>query len=311
MTVPETRVLGPEEFGFDGELLPAVLEMWLQETNVFSLFEETLASLNDNSNELSALSRNLGHFRKLSSIFDKENCGCSKEGFRTLLKRVLPYKKILQEAGASLGVSLLSEKTVTRKIKEEFIALAREYNPLILPKSKIWSGEVSFDAGGCRLLGNNTYFASSYLSRFFAGRLLHDDELEYRKAEKETSAAPGFRKPAVVYIMTIGPGIDEACERFMGAKDTFKAYLLNSLGAGAVESAAADLCRHFTAALSKDHPGKEFRRISPGYADFELGEQRKIFSLLVPEEDIGVRLNEGNIMVPEKTTSGIMSVKEE
>jgi len=310
MISPATLVIGPQESGYDPRRLPAVLDMWLRETEVFSLFEEALASLEGNTNELSALSKNFAVFKKLSPVFEDTDVGRSPAALRSILKRALPYKKILQTAGASLGVSLLSGRTASMKMKEDLVSLANEHNHLIAPKAKAWVGEGLFDGSGCRLSGEEIFFGSGYLSAFFSGKRLLTEELEYEEASKRRPEGGAFRKPVAVYVSTIGPGIDSACAELMDANDGYRACLLNAIGAGAAESAAGDLCAYLSG-REGGLEGKSLRRLSPGYGDFDLSCQALIFSLLKPEKDIGVKLNEGFIMVPEKTTSGIISFRED
>jgi len=52
-----------------------------------------------------------------------------------------------------------------------------------------------------------------------------------------------------------------------------------------------------------------YKRFSPGYRGWHVHEQRKLFLLLKPEDKIGVTLTEGDLMIPEKSTSGIMGLK--
>jgi cobalamin-dependent methionine synthase I len=51
-----------------------------------------------------------------------------------------------------------------------------------------------------------------------------------------------------------------------------------------------------------------YRRLSPGYGDWPIADQEKIFAVLDPDKNIGVKLTDSHIMIPEKSTSGIMGI---
>ena len=86
--------------------------------------------------------------------------------------------------------------------------------------------------------------------------------------------------------------------------------LLQGLGAERVES----LCDAFdeeVKAVCKEH-GKETRfRYSPGYGDWPLEVQRRLFELLDAPRKVGVSLTDSLLMVPSKSVSAIIGVKTE
>ena len=49
-------------------------------------------------------------------------------------------------------------------------------------------------------------------------------------------------------------------------------------------------------------------RFSPGYGDFEISYQRKIFDFLNCSKHIGVSLTESLIMTPSKSVSGVIGI---
>ncbi|MCB9066911.1 MAG: hypothetical protein H6629_03765 [Calditrichae bacterium] len=94
----------------------------------------------------------------------------------------------------------------------------------------------------------------------------------------------------------------------MSDGDVFDAYLLNGIGGGAAEMVAFDLNLWVNDRFGDAKTPARYQRFSP---DTAIGGERSAdhFSLLSPEEHIGVRLTEGDIMIPEKSTSGIMGAK--
>jgi hypothetical protein len=84
------------------------------------------------------------------------------------------------------------------------------------------------------------------------------------------------------------------------ARELPLASMLDSVGSGAVESLAEYvndlLCQQGLPAL------RVTNRISPGYGDWDVAAQRRIFRLC-DGEAIGVRLNEACVMTPGKSIS--------
>ena len=86
-----------------------------------------------------------------------------------------------------------------------------------------------------------------------------------------------------------------------------EASFLNAIGAAAVEDVCDrlnDELRQFAAS-----EGKSVRpRYSPGYGDYDLENQRGIFSLLEPAKHIGLTLKDNLIMVPEKSVTAVVGI---
>lgn len=102
-------------------------------------------------------------------------------------------------------------------------------------------------------------------------------------------------------VYTIGPAL-EARARLYGEQGQFtRSFLLDAVGTVALEALAERLHRHIAAEYAPEglRLGCSF---SPGQDDWPLEEQRVLFALLHPEQ-IGVRLNEQNVMVPLKSVS--------
>jgi cobalamin-dependent methionine synthase I len=113
----------------------------------------------------------------------------------------------------------------------------------------------------------------------------------------------------VVYLVTVGPGWDEAAGEYARSGRPYLALLANALGAGAADTVAKDLGEYLDGEILGGDPERKLRRLSPGYGDWPLCDQRLLVSLLNPEKTLGVTLNEGDILIPEKSTSGLMAEK--
>jgi len=105
----------------------------------------------------------------------------------------------------------------------------------------------------------------------------------------------------VVFITTIGEEIDRLIKKSMKRRSSY-GYILDAAASVAVESATNGLMDH----IENHYDGKveTTYRYSPGYCDWALREQQKLFHLL-PHKRIGVDLSDSYLMTPRKSISGI------
>ncbi len=103
-----------------------------------------------------------------------------------------------------------------------------------------------------------------------------------------------------VALCTIGEALERRVAELWETRELPLASMLDSVGSGAVESLAEYvndvLCQQGLPAL------KVTNRISPGYADWDVAEQPRLFALC-PGDAIGVVLNEVCVMTPGKSIS--------
>jgi hypothetical protein len=104
-----------------------------------------------------------------------------------------------------------------------------------------------------------------------------------------------------VAVCTIGEALETRVADLWAARELPLASMLDSVGSGAVESLAEYvndvLCQQGLAAGLK-----VTNRISPGYGDWDVAEQRRVFRLC-PGQPVGVTLNEACFMTPGKSIS--------
>jgi hypothetical protein len=130
-----------------------------------------------------------------------------------------------------------------------------------------------------------------------------EDDLE---VDGEPLAIPGIgqRWGAVDHVAaavcTIGEALERRVSALWEARELPLASMLDSVGSGAVESLAEYvndlLCQQGLPAL------RVTNRISPGYGEWDVAEQRRLFRLCAGEP-IGVVLNEAWVMTPGKSIS--------
>ncbi len=208
------------------------------------------------------------------------------------------YRYFFKEIGASLKFNPLSKSDAGKHVLEQILFFLEEKIELIKPRAIYRVVDTLSHPGGLQVAGTDISFENSKL-RFFtshsalnAGREINSEELQ--------------NKDVIVYVVTIGPGIDDEVKKMMSKGEMFDAYLLNGIGAGAAEMVANDLNRYMND--NNSNTEFEYKRLSPGYGDWNVSDQTKIFKLLDPEKYIGVKLTDSHIMLPEKSTSGIMGL---
>jgi hypothetical protein len=111
---------------------------------------------------------------------------------------------------------------------------------------------------------------------------------------------------ATVFVATIGVGIDRVIKDLTDENKLSEAYIYDAIGSVAVESAVDDFQNKFDLSLS-DSGRSTTLRFSPGYCDWNIREQEKLFDVLEGEK-IGVSLSPSFLMNPRKSVSGVFGI---
>lgn len=109
---------------------------------------------------------------------------------------------------------------------------------------------------------------------------------------------------ATLMVCTLGPALDEAQDHLAREGETTRALMLDAIGSETAEALAERLNLSLSQRAAKAGAPTR-RRFSPGYTDWPLSEQAKIFALLEPAS-IGVTLNEAFMMEPQKSISAVI-----
>jgi hypothetical protein len=112
----------------------------------------------------------------------------------------------------------------------------------------------------------------------------------------------------VMYICTAGEGISKRSKDYNNSGDLLEGYICDVIGSLLVEEAMTIIHKRFTDKLI-ENLDKSTNRYSPGYCDWNVEEQHKLFSLF-PEGFCGIRLSESALMHPLKSVSGIFGIGE-
>ncbi len=105
---------------------------------------------------------------------------------------------------------------------------------------------------------------------------------------------------AVVFAATVGIGIDRLIARYAAVAPS-KALFFQAIGAERIEKLCDLFCREM-------QEGGSVKRFSPGYGDYPLEEQKRLFALLSPERKIGLTLTDGLLMTPTKSVTAVFGI---
>jgi len=109
-----------------------------------------------------------------------------------------------------------------------------------------------------------------------------------------------------IFVSTAGPRLEQWSSELMAGGDTMRGYLVDAIASEYVEQASAWVERQVEGRV-QSRGWKITNRYSPGYCDWPLSEQHKLFSLL-PEKFCGITLTESALMIPIKSLSGIIGL---
>lgn len=110
------------------------------------------------------------------------------------------------------------------------------------------------------------------------------------------------------FIATVGRRIDREIESLMNGGALAHGYVADALGSGAVESLADSFHTDMAKEVARQDQSVGLR-FSPGYCDWPVTEQHKLFSLL-DHKSVGVELGNTSLMAPRKSISAVFGIFE-
>jgi hypothetical protein len=170
-------------------------------------------------------------------------------------------------------------------LQENLSEIIKTGNEWIKPKLKIWTTE-SFEV-------NDTDLVIEHI-QFNCGK----------KIAKNIRPA----KIIALFVATVGNGVSEQYQKYIEESDFLKAYYADALGSISVEK-AMDMAQKLFGGEFEEQGLKISNRFSPGYCDWQVNEQHKLFSLL-PDKPCGISLSDSALMTPVKSVSGIIAIGE-
>jgi len=111
---------------------------------------------------------------------------------------------------------------------------------------------------------------------------------------------------AAIFLVTIGRYLEDTAAKLARDGLILQAMVLDAMGSSAVEK-VADYAQDRIKELAEAKGLVISRRLSPGYCDWSIGQQRMLFSALT-DNTVGVRLTRECLMIPQKSISGIIGI---
>jgi len=108
------------------------------------------------------------------------------------------------------------------------------------------------------------------------------------------------------FAVTAGPEPETLSKTLMNEGQFLEGYIVDLIATGIVESVADQVQEVIESIVRKDGL-KITNRYSPGYCNWDVSEQQKLFGLL-PAECFGITLSESSLMHPIKSISGIIGI---
>lgn len=109
-----------------------------------------------------------------------------------------------------------------------------------------------------------------------------------------------------IFVVTIGKYLEETAWQLARDGLILQATVLDAIGSDAVEK-AADRVQNRIREIAAAEGLVTSRRFSPGYCDWNIGQQRMLFHALTGNT-VGVRLTGECLMIPQKSISGIIGI---
>ncbi len=109
-----------------------------------------------------------------------------------------------------------------------------------------------------------------------------------------------------VFVCTAGPGLSDWSRDLMHDGDMLMGYVVDVIGSEVVES-AMDRIQNILEEDMKQLGMGITDRYSPGYCDWPVSEQHKLFSFF-PEKFCGITLSPSSLMHPIKSVSGVIGI---
>jgi cobalamin-dependent methionine synthase I len=122
--------------------------------------------------------------------------------------------------------------------------------------------------------------------------------------QKIVASHLGKSEKAVLFVCTIGSGMETWAKKISGEGDIALSYLVDTVASVTVEH-VADVLHDYIGKHMLALGLKITNRYSPGYCDWLVSEQHLLFSFL-PAHFCGITLTESALMIPIKSVSGII-----
>lgn len=165
----------------------------------------------------------------------------------------------------------------------------------------IQEANVLCDIQGSVFISDNIQFHNNFSVFEIDGQVFDAGKLITRQLKAASSL--------VLFICTAGEGIGQRSQSLLHGDDPAKGYVYDVLGSVTVEAAMDKIQDQLRDELLLSDI-KISNRYSPGYCDWHVKEQHKLFSFF-PERHCGISLNSSALMHPIKSVSGVIGIGKE
>jgi hypothetical protein len=167
-------------------------------------------------------------------------------------------------------------------------------------RSKVRTGAQSL----YRIMRPRLLFTKERIKKIERGRIYLHNGVSLKSPK--LSRALRDSEELICFLTTIGGDIDFEINRMMRQGRISQAFVMDALGSVAVESVAEQFQRRMERKCSEDDKAVTLR-FSPGYCDWPIGEQRKLFELF-DSNTAGIELNDSCLMMPRKSISAVFGL---
>ena len=140
------------------------------------------------------------------------------------------------------------------------------------------------------------------------GRINLENELAFRFPQSIINQLKGASH-LLIGVVTIGDFLEKKVSELFSKGEYPRALALDAVGTVAVEDFSRKV-RKLARQEVKEQDFKTSRHFSPGYGGWEVSQQEIIFKSILTD-DIGVRLTEGCMMLPQKSLSWVIGAGKE
>ncbi len=132
-----------------------------------------------------------------------------------------------------------------------------------------------------------------------------DNSLEF-SVDKMMSHSVKKSEKLLIFICTVGKEISDLSKQMGKEGEFLDGYILDIIGSEIVE-ATIDKIQDDLEILYRSKGYNITNKYSPGYCDWDLSEQQKLFRLM-PLNFCGITLTSSSLMIPAKSVRGIISI---
>jgi len=113
---------------------------------------------------------------------------------------------------------------------------------------------------------------------------------------------------AVVFIVTIGIGIETKVNDLSIDNQLTKAFILDAIGSETADAVADEIHYNLIKPMAETEGYTVTPRFSPGYGDWDIKVQSKIVDIC-KGTSLGIKVNKYSMMIPQKSISAVFGLK--